>query len=721
MKKALLIGISLLPAILPLGSARAQERKAILRIDGVEAPQIRIFTNASTLKRTAYLFSDRRGMMPLPVPEVLNEKFYYELKGDQSYRFECVQPGEVLALGSVGQIGGKLEALGFQRVNEVKEFKFLDGSPPEMGAIYRKALAAGESFEPPAGTVIAGFDVVREPRPNKAEVLYNGIELPAEWPPKMADDNEPMPVPYLVHPPGLIPIDVGRQLFVDDFLIQDSSLEREYHYPTKYEGNPILKAETKLEKSGRGQLAGATPKSGGLWWSPEKQLFELWYEAGWLNTVAYATSKDGIHWERPSLSMKPGTNQVLPGNIKPDSWTVVRDYTAKDPKQKFKMFLRGGDGRSLMRAFVSEDGINWSKPVSGGLSGDRSTMFFNPFRNKWVYSLRWLPHGKRGRAYVESDDFLQGMHWLPDEPAAWARADKLDPPDPKLGLPPELYNLDAVSYESLMLGFFQILHGPTNRDCAAEGMPKYTGLNFAYSRDGFHWSRPDRKIAIDSERRDVWDRGYVQSLGNICTVRGDKLWFYYIGYAGDKAKKFNQNGIDDINDSGSYANGATGIAFLRRDGFVSLNAGAAGGVVTTRPVVFSGKCLFANIDAPRGSLSAEVLDADGQPIEPFTFANCQPIQGDTTLSQIRWKGDADLAKLAGQPVRFRFKVENGKLYSFWVSRDESGRSDGYVAGGGPGFTSNIDTVGKAELEAEAALQKSAGTSSSPSSDGDNQS
>ncbi len=52
------------------------------------------------------------------------------------------------------------------------------------------------------------------------ETLYNGIELPDQWPPAYKrSPREPMPVPYLTNPPAVIPIDVGRQLLVDDFLI----------------------------------------------------------------------------------------------------------------------------------------------------------------------------------------------------------------------------------------------------------------------------------------------------------------------------------------------------------------------------------------------------------------------------------------------------------------------------------------------------------------------
>ena len=65
------------------------------------------------------------------------------------------------------------------------------------------------------------------------ETLWNGIELPHAWPPKTVRllDRTPQRVPYLEHPPAVVPIDVGRQLFVDDFLIDRTDLRREFHYP----------------------------------------------------------------------------------------------------------------------------------------------------------------------------------------------------------------------------------------------------------------------------------------------------------------------------------------------------------------------------------------------------------------------------------------------------------------------------------------------------------
>jgi hypothetical protein len=125
------------------------------------------------------------------------------------------------------------------------------------------------------------------------------------------------------------------------------------------------------------------------------------------------------------------------------------------------------------------------------------------------------------------------------------------------------------------------------------------------------------------------------------------------------------------------------LATLRRDGFVSLDAGEAEGSVTTRPVVFTGRHLFVNLDAPRGELRVEVLDENGEPIAPFTKAACAPLSVDSTRHAVSW-GETTLAAVAGEAVRFRFTLQRGKLYAFWVSPEANGTSRGYLAAGCPG-------------------------------------
>ena len=63
------------------------------------------------------------------------------------------------------------------------------------------------------------------------EELYNGIRLPEVWPPRNMDDMSlsELPVPYLENRPDVALIDVGRHLFVDDFLIEENWLEKRFH------------------------------------------------------------------------------------------------------------------------------------------------------------------------------------------------------------------------------------------------------------------------------------------------------------------------------------------------------------------------------------------------------------------------------------------------------------------------------------------------------------
>lgn len=124
-----------------------------------------------------------------------------------------------------------------------------------------------------------------------------------------------------------------------------------------------------------------------------------------------------------------------------------------------------------------------------------------------------------------------------------------------------------------------------------------------------------------------------------------------------------------------------------------MDAGESEGSLTSRPLRFKGKHLFVNANTPKGALRVEIRDVAGQVITPFSRENCIPVRSDNTLQAVRWKGAADLSALSGKTVRFRFYLQNGALYSFWVSSDTSGASLGYVAAGGPGFTGSRDTVG----------------------------
>ena len=531
------------------------------------------------------------------------------------------------------------------------------------------------------------------------ETLYNGIQLPDCWPPTRSLEElragTPMEVPYLKHPPAIIPIDVGRQLLVDDFLVESTTLERVFHKPVPYENNPVLQPNWRWE-------VGFTPHSAmcfsdGVFFDPRDGLFKVWYRYSARGGTAFATSRDGIHWDKVVVDggPQPGTNIVLMGGNR-DSATVWLDHVAKDPQQRFKLFQFHRDAWQAS-VHTSPDGIHWSPPAWCGRSGDRSTIFYNPFRKVWVFSIRaglysgpWnykAPPYRiigRSRLYWESQDFLagaqwpsgrnvHGMQWGEGQPQYWLACDALDnPPQGSAELPAELYNFDAAPYESLMLGLCSVLHsGPR-----AAGRPKINSILLAFSRDGYHFDRPHRKAVMTTvDDPNAWNYGNVQSVAGGGVIVGDRFYMYASG----------RNSKEDT----------TGLYIWRRDGFASMNAGQTEGILTTRPLRFRGRHLFVNLAADDNKMDVELLDQNGR-----VLAHSKTLSRlDETLVRVGWVDVADLSQWSGQPVRFRFRLQSGALYAFWVTPDDSGASHGYVAGGGPGLTGPIDTEGVHAYEA----------------------
>ena len=521
------------------------------------------------------------------------------------------------------------------------------------------------------------------------ELLYNGIRLPAEWPVRNRDPKvrEPLPAPYLKSPPAVIPIDVGRQLFVDDFLIAETNLTRTFHLARKYEGNPVFKPTTPDELGpADGQRAVTYLGHGGVFYDPAAALFKMWYTADWRGGLALATSRDAINWERPNLGLAGG-NLILARNsahVGGDN-SVWLDTNATDLTARVK-FLADDTGKrkSHFLSTIADDGRVLNETAAGN-AGDYCSFFYNPFRRVWVYSIkRGGPHG-RNRYYAESPVYGQPAAF--DRSVYWADADDLDKPDPRIGDAPQLYSLSAVAYESIMLGTFQILLGPRNSICELGLFPKFTELKLGFSRDGFNWARPDRRAFIGPTRRDGdWDRGYVHTTTGVCLVVGDELYFPFTAYSGI---------APDGKHRGMYTGAAVGLAVLRRDGFASMDAKAAAGTLTTRPVKFGGSRLFVNVAPAGGELRVAVLDERGGVVPGFGFDDCVAVTQDRTLAAVAWRGGADLGALRGRAVKFRFQLTRGSLYAFWVSPDESGASHGYLAAGGPGHTGIVDTVGRA--------------------------
>ena len=436
-------------------------------------------------------------------------------------------------------------------------------------------------------------------------------------------------------------IDNGRQLFLDDKLFAETSLKRTWHKPQK---DPRM----------------SCPFAGDVWYDGQNRLYKCFYNAGWTNGLAYATSKDGIVWCRPNLNADGGT-VLFAHRGDCDQARVFMDADALDG-YRFKSYVTVCENGKLRgEARRSKDGVRWTETISAETARNVSTIFYDPFKRLYCFSAG-SRNKVKGRVcdLAFSTDFVTGarssgakMGWLENA---------VDGERSKGGY--ELHGMDCVAYESVMIGLAQVMRR----------LQKSSFLRFAFARpdDIQKWEFPELDKTKDNafidqtlKCRDV-DMGCIRSNSGVCIVLDDEIRFYYTGFSGDRAKA--GNGGQDVFTNGMYANGAMGFATLRRDGFCSLSDGTA----VTRPLVFTkGDRLWLNVDARAGAVEVTAEDPDGN-----RLGGCTVGGADSTRYEA-------FRLAAEKPFRLRFAVRGGaKLYSFWTS-DGAGRSGGYLGGGSP--------------------------------------
>lgn len=507
--------------------------------------------------------------------------------------------------------------------------------------------------------------------------LYNGIVLPSQWPLRRshtADIRKGVDPELMWEQPEVIRATVGRQLFVDNFLVKSTTLSRIFHYPEVAE-NPVMIPDKSWETSVNGKSKFAAPFSDGVWFDEVDSKFKMWY-MGASDATCYAESTDGVNWVKPELDVAPGTNIVRKGSTR-DSSSIWIDKSGNG--DRYRMFeVCGGAGKWVYKYFTSTDGIHWRDQLADSQRvADRSTVFYSPFRDVWVWSMRHNvrvnasdPYTVRARDYMEHRNAATGNKaaiahldhfWF----GPWPNEQKWSKNTNNDGAP-GIYNHDAMPYESVMLGFFSVWQGPENDVCNQQGIVKRNQIMVGYSRDGgYSYSRIDMNpfIPID-ENPASYRSGNLQSAIGSPIIVGDKLYFYF------SARRM-ENQVETT---------TTGLATLRRDGFASMSGT---GTLTTRKLVMDGSTLWINARIG-GSLKVELLDASDTPISGFTTT----LKSQNACAIKVFSGIEDAIK--NKAVSLRFTAENCDIYSFWAS-DNTGKSQGYTAGGGPGLhNSGID-------------------------------
>ena len=459
----------------------------------------------------------------------------------------------------------------------------------------------------------------------------------------------------------------GRhQLFLDDFLVGHLyNVTRAIHPVQKYAGNPVIRADLPTD----GTLIDI--RSGPAWDEQEK-VWKIWYIASGDGTgCGFARSKDGIHWEKPALGLverngrKDNNLVMVKDNPKAFVQHVLLDPTAP-PERRFK----GVIGGNFRKPVVSADGYVFTPlDVPPIPSQDESHLTWDNWQKQYLLTVKL--RGPFGRSvflslskdferwsspeliyHADTQDQILGAEHI-REVAANPRMQR-----PTINHPEEyrteIYNMPIFDYEGIYIGL------PTYFEASGyipsiKNQDGVSAVKLATSRDLRTWTRVgDRKhfIPISEMGAGVLDTGQILAASHPIRM-GDELWIYYSGITA----RYNPN------DKNYY--GGIHLGKLRRDGFVSFQAGAEDGVLETRAVRFEGNHLYVNADVSRGELRAEIMDAKGQNVLPgWGFDRCALVTGDQLRAELRWEGRA-VQELHGQHVRLRFQFKQADLYSFW--------------------------------------------------------
>ena len=477
-------------------------------------------------------------------------------------------------------------------------------------------------------------------------------------------------------PPQTVTIDIGTrpQLLVDDFAIEvRQAVSRRVNPLIKHPANPILRPDRPWE----GQYA----MPGTVLFDNSEGLFKMWYrtlEERWnphrrQSRWAYATSRDGISWEKPELGLVDfrgsRRNNLLPGA----GGRVLMDLREKDPARRFKALRYGraapGGPEGICVAF-SPDGLHWD-PYPGnplltasGVTlhwgiGDTHTVFgWDESVGKYVSYMR--PSSRfRDIGRSESSDFID---WRLPHPVLVP--DEKDPPGT------QFYGMSVFRDRGVYFGLLWVYH-PNSL---------MIDVQLALSRDGIGWRRTDQRHPILTYGLpDHFDSHVLIALEPV--VREDEIWVYYTAESEAHALtgpdvRLRTHALEEAETPLARQSwlqrrrGYGGLATLRRDGLLSLDSDSPEGVVVSKPFVCRGNQLLINADASRGRMRVELLDDKGTPLPGFEASRADPLRGDSVSQLASWEGKSDLSSLQGRVIKLRFLMVHSKLFSFRFTRTE---------------------------------------------------
>jgi hypothetical protein len=462
--------------------------------------------------------------------------------------------------------------------------------------------------------------------------------------------------------------------------------------------------------------SGSIASYGTVLLDPTDGLWKMWYicriprptpssgpATGW--SLAYAESEDGVHWDRPELDISLFQGQktnilfdIESGGLSQQASVMIHPDAPAD--WRYEMFIfrwTSYEGAShVVRGFPLDSGE--SKHADG------------------IYRYR-SADGKHWQAWEKIEMDTRDSFWVSQlSDGTYLALSKIVIPALPGGLVPydcavgecrimvrrtSATGTEWSPYELAILPdwqdspdtqFMELLVLP-ERDGYVGLLTVYHAFNqsidiqFAASRDGKTWWRPDRRACVPLRPLGDYGGGMIWPMQPAIHHDG-KVYLYYSAQEGLHHDYLNTEVVERARQGGlpkwpHYWTGArmgvdsyTPIAGLlwshgamcraswdegRLWAAVTASGGPLEGMLGTRALAVGGRRLHVNsVTVREGTLEAELLK-DDQALPGFTRADCIPFRGDEKSAVIRWKGGD---RCPTENVRVRFYLNQARLYSF---------------------------------------------------------
>ena len=498
------------------------------------------------------------------------------------------------------------------------------------------------------------------------------------------------------------------QLFLDNSMVHwTKNIKRTHHKAVPHPGNPVIEQDKPWEEMPYFTTCYSVIRD-------DDGTFKCWYSdflvnpkhdrpvphvgpPYWDSRLLYATSQDGIHFEKPLLGQVKIDGQdtnVIRWNEDMDvgvAYSVIRDPVETDPTKIFKMTYlpikfsgnlpkvstASADMMGLAVAF-SADGVNWDpfpgNPVETVWGSDVQNLMYDHDKERYVIYGR--AHSAGGGGNPKSDGWFARSFpempygWVPkrsvyilesEDMIDWTPAKRVLAPGPHHNLDDEFYGLAPFRLGDYYGGLLPVLHAVDNT----------MDPEFVFSKDGVNWTHTREAGRVIDRKEGAWDGLMITTAEPPIRV-GDQLYIYYGGSPSHHDWWFvgKGQGLDAPEAKPGYnVNHGMGLATLRADGFVSLDAGLREGVVNTKPFFSPGEKLMVNARCgPDGYVKAEIQDASETSWEGFTVDDCDMFTGDDVSHVFSWNGNTQVNMVPGY-VRVSFVLKDAELYSFRVADD----------------------------------------------------